>query len=151
MLPAVIAVIPSLAPMPLAARLGFLLSPRPEARRSPARGVWRAAVLSIGLAAVTSAAVAEVKPLPRAQWPASVAAAVPLIVAVLTPAQRSIVVGTSRENLPMLQGEWGEDIEALLGLNAGNKTLVEAACGAGCTADRATLVLMEAAWTALAR
>ena len=111
--------------------------------RVPSRG------LMLALLAATMPALAEVAPLPRDQWPGTVAAAVPLIVRTLTPSQRSIVVGTSRDTLPMLQPEWGEDIETLLGLNAGNQPLVRDACQRPCAVDEATLRLMEAAWDAL--
>lgn len=109
----------------------------------------RPSVFAFVLAVVSVQALADVKPLPGSQWPSTVAGALPHILATLTPAQRSIVVGTSRENLFMLQGEWGEDIEVLLGLNAGNTALLEAVCGAACRVDQATLLLMEAAWDAL--
>ncbi len=89
--------------------------------------------------------------MPRSQWPGTVASAVPFILNTLTPSQRSIVVGTPRENLFLLQGEWGDDIENLLGLNSGNSALVVAACGQPCKVDQATLLLMEAAWTELQR
>ena len=111
----------------------------------------RRTILAAVVLLLAGAAIADVEPLPRSQWPQTVAQAVPRIVAVLTPAQRSIVQGTPRENLFMLQGEWGEDIERLLGLDAGNTALATAACGRPCSADRATMVLMEAAWEALAR
>ena len=109
----------------------------------------RLSALALALAFANEAAFADVKPLLRSQWPSTVAAAVPLIVATLTPAQRSIVMGTSRENLFLLQGEWGEDIAVLLGLNAGNTALVAAACGPDCKIEQSTLLLMEAAWEAL--
>jgi hypothetical protein len=96
-----------------------------------------------------SAAGADVKPLPRSQWPSTVAQAVPLIVATLTVSQKSIVRGTSKDSLRQLQAEWGEDIEQLFGLNDGNTELVSAACRRPCKTDDATLVLMEAAWAAL--
>jgi hypothetical protein len=86
---------------------------------------------------------------PRSQWPSTVADAVPHIIATLKPAQRSIVRGTSRDSLSLLQGEWGEDIEQLLGLKQVNTALVSAACGRPCTVDEATLLLMDAAWLAL--
>ncbi len=94
---------------------------------------------------------AEVQPLPRAQWPTTAAAAVPHIISALGPSQKSIVRGTSKENLFMLQGEWGEDIETLLGLNDGNLALTTATCGRPCPVDRATLLLMEAVWESLAK
>ena len=107
--------------------------------------------LAFALAIVSGTAFAGVKPLPSSQWPSTAAAAVPLIIAALTPVQRSIVMGTSKENLFMLQAEWGDDIETLLGLNAGNTAMVAAACNETCRVDKATLLLMEAAWEALSK
>jgi hypothetical protein len=49
----------------------------------------------------------------------------------------------------LLQAEWGEDIEQLLGLDKGNTALVEATCGHPCPVEQATLLLMEATWAAL--
>jgi len=105
--------------------------------------------LGLVLALACASTLADVKPLPCSEWPTTVVAAVPLIIAALTPAQRSVVLATSRDSLLTLQGEWGEDIETLLGLNAGNAALVAAACGHDCSADQATLLLMQAAWDAL--
>ena len=107
--------------------------------------------LAFALAIVSATAFAEVKPLPSSQWPSTAVGAVPLIIAALTPAQRSIVISTSKENLFMLQAEWGEDIETLLGLNAGNTALVAATCAQPCRVNKATLLLMEAAWEALSK
>ena len=103
----------------------------------------------LALALVCGSTLADVKSLPRSEWPTTVAAAVPLIIGALSRAQRSVVLGTSRDSLFTLQGEWGEDIETLLGLKAGNAALIAAACGEDCSAEQATLVLMEAAWDAL--
>ncbi len=64
-------------------------------------------------------------------------------------AQKSIVRVTGKVSIFLLRGEWGEDIEQLLGLNNGNRVWVSAACGQSCTVDQATLVLMEAAWLSL--
>ena len=115
---------------------------------------WRPLLLRLQLALalllVGAGVLADVTPLPRSQWPRTLTEAVPLIVATLTPAQKSIVRGTSRENLFMLQGEWGEDIEQLLGLRSGNTALVTAVCGATCSVDEATLRLLQATWDAVA-
>lgn len=92
---------------------------------------------------------AEVKPLPKSQWPRTVAAAVPHIVGKLTPTQRSIISNTSRDNLFLFLGEWGEDIEELLGLNTGNTELLNSSCGQPCSAEQAALRLMEASWESL--
>jgi hypothetical protein len=96
-----------------------------------------------------ASSVADVKPLPNSHWPRTVAQAVPLIIANLTISQKSIIRGTSKDSLQQLQAEWGEDIEQLFGLNDGNTMLVSDACGRPCKTDEATLILMEAAWSAL--
>ena len=100
---------------------------------------------------VCAPAEADVTPLPRAEWPTTVSAAVPFILKTLTPTQRALVAGTERDSLFLLLGEWGEDIETLLGLDAGNAELMAAACRASCKTEEATLELMFAAWEALRR
>ena len=107
--------------------------------------------LTLALLLFTTGALAEVKPLPQSNWPHTVAEAVPPILATLTPTQRSIIGGTSKDNLFLFLGEWGEDIEVLLGLNNGNTALTHASCGHTCTAEQAALKLMEATWDALQR
>jgi len=105
--------------------------------------------LALALILSTTAALADVKTLPRSSWPYTVAEAVPHILGTLTITQRSIIGGTSKDNLFLFLGEWGEDIETLLGLNSGNTTLTHTSCGLPCTAEQAALKLMEAAWDAL--
>jgi hypothetical protein len=97
----------------------------------------------------SAAALADVTPVSPSQWPTTVADAVPHILATLTPTTRSIIRGTSKENLVLFQGELGEDIRQLLGLTKGNGQLVIAACGGPCTAEDATLRLMQAVLEAL--
>jgi len=94
-------------------------------------------------------AMADVKPLPPSQWPNTADAAVPLVLAVMSPTQKFIISDTPKENLFLFQGEWGDDIEHLLGLNHGNTALVTEACGKPCQVDQATLILMEKVWDAL--
>jgi hypothetical protein len=53
------------------------------------------------------------------------------------------------DSLFLLLGEWGEDVGKLLGLDNGNRALIEDACARACTVEQATLTLMEAAWKAL--
>ena len=109
-------------------------------------------VVCLTLALVTPLTLqAQPKALARDRWPNTVEQAVPHIIQALKPAQRSIVQGTSKDNLMMLQGEWGEDIEVLLGLDKGNSPLAQAACGRPCTSDQAAFELMKAAWEALQR
>jgi hypothetical protein len=105
--------------------------------------------LALALLLAGAVALADVKPLPRAQWPTTVGEAVPRILKALGPTQRSIVANTSKDGLHLLQSEWGDDIEQLLGLNKGNTALVDATCGRPCAVDQATLLLMEASWEAL--
>ena len=107
--------------------------------------------LVLALLFSTTAAMADVKPLPPSRWPQSVAEAVPHILGTLTTTQRSIISGTSKDSLFLFLGEWGEDVEVLLGLNSGNTSLVRASCGHPCSSDEAALKLMEAAWEALQR
>jgi hypothetical protein len=96
-------------------------------------------------------AQADVKPLPKSEWPTTVSAAVPLIVRTMTPTQRALVAGTERDSVFLLLGEWGEDIETLLGLEAGNDALLQDACKARYKTEEATLQLMFAAWELLRR
>lgn len=107
--------------------------------------IWRCLVFVLFHAGV----LADVKPLPQSEWPRTVATAVPHILGAMRPLQKSIVSDTSKDSLFLLQAEWGEDIEQLLGLDKGNTALVEATCGHPCPVEQATLLLMEATWAAL--
>ncbi len=107
--------------------------------------------LTLALLLLATCSIADVKPLPKSSWPNTVAEAVPHIVGSLTIIQRSIIGGTNKDNLFLFLGEWGEDIQVLLGLNSGNMTLAQTSCGHPCEAEQATLKLMEAAWDALQR
>jgi hypothetical protein len=120
-------------------------SPQTKQNLYPMKNLLTTAALLV----FCTVAIADVKPLPRAQWPGNLAEAVPLIIATLNPTQRSIIGGTSKDSLRLHLGEWGEDIEKLLGLDNGNTVLVAAVCGRPCRADEATLALMEATWEAL--
>jgi len=107
-------------------------------------------VLALALLQAGSWALADIKPLPPDQWPHTLKAAVPAIVSSMLPVQRSIIGGSSKDNLPLFAGEWGEEIQVLLGLGKGNTDLLQDVCGpANCTPDQAALRLMEATWDAL--
>ena len=108
-------------------------------------------LMAIALVFSSTAVMADVKPLPPSQWPQSVTEAVPHILGVMTTTQRSIISGTSKDNLFLFLGEWGEDIEVLVGLNNGNTRLAHASCAKPCSSDEAALKLMEAVWEALQR
>ena len=105
--------------------------------------------LALALLLLGAGATADVKPLLQSEWPRTVAQAVPHILGTMRPLQRSIVSDTSKDSLFLLQAEWGEDVEQLLGLSKGNTALIEAACGQPCSVEQATLKLMEATWEAL--
>ena len=105
--------------------------------------------LALSLLLYGAAASADVKPLTQSQWPRTVAEAVPHIVAAMTPTTISVVSRTSKDSLFLFMGEWGDDIEQLLGLNKGNEELAASACGQPCPVKQATLLLMEAAWGTL--
>ena len=105
--------------------------------------------LALSVLLYSAAASADVKPLTQSQWPHTVAEAVPHIIAAMTPTTLSIVSRTSKDSLFLFLGEWGDDIEQLLGLNNGNKELAASACGQPCSVKQATLLLMEAAWETL--
>ena len=105
--------------------------------------------LALSLLLYGAASSADVKPLSQSQWPRTVAEAVPHIVAAMTPTTISVVSRTSKDSLFLFMGEWGDDIEQLLGLNKGNEELAASACGQPCPVKQATLLLMEAAWGTL--
>ena len=105
--------------------------------------------LALFLLLFSAEGFADVKPLPQSQWPRTVAEAVPHIVAAMTPTTRSVVSRTSKDSLFLFMGEWGDDIEQLVGLDKGNKALIENACGQPCPVKQVTLLLMEAAWATL--
>jgi hypothetical protein len=115
---------------------------------SQENSVMKLHCLALALLLQSAGALADVKPLPQSQWPRTVAEAVPHILTSMSPTQRSIVSETSKDSLFLL-GEWGEDVEKLLGLDSGNRALVEDACGRACSAKQATLMLVEATWKAL--
>lgn len=94
--------------------------------------------LALATLLFTTAVRADVQALPPSRGPRTVAEAVPHILGRLTPTQRFIIQGTSQDNLVLFMGEWGEDIELLLGRNNGNTTLTEVSCAPpSCAARRA--------------
>ena len=105
--------------------------------------------LALSLLLYGAAASADIQPLTQSQWPRTVAEAVPHIIAAMTPTTISIVSRTSKDSLFLFMGEWGDDIEKLLGLNMGNEELAASACGQPCPVKQATQLLMEAAWGTL--
>lgn len=119
------------------------------ARKNYSELKWHGMLVAVLM--VNTQVGAEIKPLPTSQWPRTVTEAVPLVVRSMNPTQQSIVSNTSLENLSLLQGEWGEDIAQLLGIDKGNKALIDSACGSSCNPAQAAAVVMQAAWKALTR
>ena len=66
-----------------------------------------------------------------------------MTLASLKPHQRSLVSGTSKENLFMLLPEWGSDIQEALNLNSSNVSLASQLCGKPCSVESATLLVMQ--------
>jgi hypothetical protein len=81
--------------------------------------------------------------------PGTLESAAAMALAKLGPSQRSIVRGTAKDSLMTLMAEWGDDLEELLQLNAGNKKLLATICKRACTPEEATLTVMEAVWEVL--
>lgn len=83
------------------------------------------------------------------QWPTSVAEAVRDIVLRLPEKDKNLVRGTKKEDLIKFHHGWGTDIRNYYGLWRGNDKLIVSACGKPCHPDDASMVLIEAVWTAL--
>jgi hypothetical protein len=122
----------------------FLLAKHQVLAKTPARHTLKLG-LALALVWLCAGAVAQSQKLAVT----TVDAAVQQIIARLGAHQRSIVLGTPKDNLFMLQGEWGDDIEELLDLDGSNEALRTAVCAGPCKSERATLLLMEKAWELL--
>ncbi len=81
--------------------------------------------------------------------PVTLESAVTIVVAKLSPSQKSIVRGTAKDNLFMLMPEWGEDVQEQLLLKASNKIQLAKLCGQACLPEEATLTVMRAVWETL--
>jgi hypothetical protein len=82
-------------------------------------------------------------------WPDTLGGAVSAVVGKLSPNQKQIIRATAKDNLLVSLAEWGEDVQAVLGLRSGNSKLIAAVCQRACTPDQATALIMEAAWEAV--
>jgi hypothetical protein len=107
-------------------------------------------VLAITLAiAVNTMSTAQAADSTSASTPETLESAVSAVLARLSPSQKSIVKGTSKDSLFLLLGEWGDDIEERLNLKNKSNKLAATVCKKACSAEEATLVIMKAAWDEL--
>jgi hypothetical protein len=83
------------------------------------------------------------------KWPTSVAETVTDIVQRLPEKDKEFVRGTKKEDLIKFHHGWGTGIRNYYGLWRGNDKLIVSACGAPCHPDDASMVIIEAVWTAL--
>jgi hypothetical protein len=104
-----------------------------------------AALLALGVAAHAWAD----DPRPTGSWPETLDAAVSAVLAKLNRNQKAIIRSASKDDLLVALPDWGEDVQELLSLRRGNDKLIEAVCKAPCPPDRATEIIMEAAWESL--
>ncbi|BCD89150.1 hypothetical protein PSm6_55570 [Pseudomonas solani] len=83
------------------------------------------------------------------KWPTTVQATVADILASMTPEDKATIRQTKKDDLIMYHHGWGTGIRNYYGLWRGNSTLIESACGEGCHPDDASMVIIEAVWSAL--
>jgi hypothetical protein len=105
-----------------------------------------AIVVAIAVSFAISARAADSTSPPASE---TLEAAVSAVITRMSPSQKSIVKGTSKDSLFLLLGEWGDDIEERLLLKNKNNKLAATVCKRACSAEEATLVIMKAAWDEL--
>jgi hypothetical protein len=83
------------------------------------------------------------------KWPTSVAETVEDIVQRMSEEAKEIVRTTKKEDLIKFHRGFGMGIRNYYGLWRGNNNLILSACGKPCHPDEASMVIIEAVWTAL--
>lgn len=83
------------------------------------------------------------------KWPTSVAETVKDIVQQLPEKDKEVVRITKKEDLIKFHHGWGTGIRNHYGLWRGNDNLILSACGKPCHPDDASMVIIEAVWSAL--
>ncbi len=101
------------------------------------------------LMAAPPTATQEEESLGPNEWPTTVDAAVADVLSTLSAEDKAEVRGTKKEDLIMFHHGWGTGIRNDYGLWRGNTKLIESACGKGCHPDDASMVIIEAVWSAL--
>lgn len=100
--------------------------------------------------AIAGAASAQDEPgLGPDQWSTTVQATVADILTSLLPEDKAALLDTKKDDLIRFHHGWGTGIRNHYGLWRGNDELIESACGKGCHPDDASMVIIEAVWSAL--
>jgi len=105
--------------------------------------------LIVLLALAGQASSQEEEPLRPDNWPSTVQATVSDLLASLPADDKAKVRATKKADLIMYHHGWGTGIRNHYGLWRGNEKLIESACGKGCHPDDASMVIIEAVWSAL--
>jgi len=82
-------------------------------------------------------------------WPTTVQATVADILGSLSDEDKATLRKTKKDDLILFHHGWGTGIRNHYGLWRGNDKLIESACGKGCHPDDASMVIIEAVWSAL--
>ena len=82
-------------------------------------------------------------------WPTTVQAIAADILGSLSDEDKATLRKTKKDDLIMFHHGWGMGIRNHYGLWRGNDKLIESACGKGCLPDDASMVIIEAVWSAL--
>ena len=106
-------------------------------------------LLLLAFLVATSAMAEDKEPLGPDQLPRTVKATVVDLISALSEEDRATVRDTKKEGLIKFHHGWGTGIRNHYGLWRGNEELIESACGKGCHPDDASMVIIEAVWTAL--
>lgn len=109
----------------------------------------RLLLISLFLSIATQVFAQEKPDLGPDNWPASVQATVEDILKSLSDEDRATLRETRKDDLIMFHHGWGTGIRNHYGLWRGNDKLIESACGKGCHPDDASMVIIEAVWSAL--
>lgn len=109
----------------------------------------RLLLLSLFLSIATQVFAQEKPDLGPDNWPTSVQATVEDILKLLSDEDKATLRETRKDDLIMFHHGWGTGIRNHYGLWRGNDKLIESACGKGCHPDDASMVIIEAVWSAL--
>lgn len=103
----------------------------------------------LALLVATYAMATDREPPGPDQWPRTVEATVADLLSELSDEEKAKVRNTTKEDLIRFHHGWGTGIRNHYGLWRGNDELIESACGKECHPDEASMVIIEAVWTAL--
>ncbi len=109
----------------------------------------RLLLLLLVLSAAPQAFAQEEPELGPDRWPTSVQVAVADIMESLSDDDKAILRKTRKHDRIQFHRGWGMGIRNHYGLWRGNDKLIESACGKGCHPDDASMVIIEAVWSAV--